>query len=46
MARLQGHEHLRRIALAVAGKAGDIQHRRVGLHNRQHALQTLLHGQK
>ena len=46
MARFQGHEHLRRVALAVASKARHVQHRRVGLNNCQHAVQALLHGLK
>ena len=44
--RLQGHEHLRGVALAIAGEAGDGQHIRVGLHDGQHGLQALLHGLK
>ena len=44
LAGFERHEHLRRIALRTAGKAGHVFHRRVGPHNRQKTVQPLLHG--
>ena len=41
---LERHEHRRRVALPATRGAGDIFHRRVGLHDGQKALQPLLHG--